>query len=148
MWYYSFMPYKKPKPGSLCDPYLVAVGEKIATNYSIFDWNVQTIDNATAGGYGAAYKNHNLTFCDVNSIYLGVDGIKSETDVTVSVTCSNQMELAATLTSSFTLTYLPGTLTDILGTVKAYNEQSQVPNFKDTPGTLLGASSVLFLLLF
>ena len=105
------MPYRIPKPGSLCDPHIFKVGDAFTTNYTFFEWKVDSIVKANAGDSAISYKGIPLTFCDVTSIYATGDLPSWNIDFTVIVTCKNDNMFKFTAKTTFSMSFLPGRYT-------------------------------------
>lgn len=77
LWFYHFIP--KPKPGSLCDPYRLDIGESFITNYGIFPWTLRNVlpqPNATNQGRMSSniyYKGESLVNCRLTTMTLELD---------------------------------------------------------------------------
>jgi hypothetical protein len=69
-WFDALVPsyIKKQKAGSLCNSRLFNVGESMVTNSSLFEWKVDSVNKANAGGSGFSYTGETLDNCDVTQI--------------------------------------------------------------------------------
>lgn len=112
-WYNSYMPFRVPKPGTLCDPHVFNAGDPFTTNYTFFAWSVESITRADAGSSGVSYKGDTLNDCDVSSIYVDGDLRAWSVAFTVVVQCYK-----VSAKTSFTTAVLPGTYSPLLGMVK------------------------------
>jgi hypothetical protein len=59
-WYDKYMPYRVPIPGTLCDPHVINVEDPFTTNYTFFEWAIESITGANAGNSGISYKGATL----------------------------------------------------------------------------------------
>jgi len=110
------MPYRVPTPGTLCDPHVFNVGDSFTTNYTFFEWTIESITRANAGNSGLSYKGATLNDCDVSSIYLDGDLQTWSVAFTVVVQCQHENQISAQ--TSFTIAILPGRHSPLLGMVK------------------------------
>ncbi|KAF9532600.1 hypothetical protein CPB83DRAFT_807004 [Crepidotus variabilis] len=115
-WYHKFMPYRKPKPGSLCDAHLFNVGDRFTTNYTIFEWVVQSVNAPNAAKSGVSYGGSPLNDCDVTKIYMNGDLTRYTVQFSVVMACRDREKFGVTATTSFTISILPGILPEIFGT--------------------------------
>ncbi|KAF8150752.1 hypothetical protein B0H34DRAFT_151036 [Crassisporium funariophilum] len=120
-WYDTFMPYRKPEPGTLCDTRVFNIGDAFATTYSVFEWKVQSIERPNAGISGVAYNGTTLTDCDVSAVYITGDLRTWSIDVSAVVSCKSNGKFDISATTSFTLSSLPGTQAPLLGFSKSVN---------------------------
>jgi len=102
------MPFLRPKPGSLCDTRTYKAGEAFTTNYTIFDWTIDSVIEANAGDSVISYNGIPLTFCDVTSIYAEGDLHSWSLDFSVILTCRQDDMFRFTARTSFSVTFLPG----------------------------------------
>jgi hypothetical protein len=87
-WFDKFLPRAaKPKPGSLCDPRLLGLGDTITTNYTMFKYSISAIDTANAGDSGLSYRGWTLDNCDITSLFVNADSNTFIIDFTALVTC-------------------------------------------------------------
>ncbi|KAF9527684.1 hypothetical protein CPB83DRAFT_907492 [Crepidotus variabilis] len=63
LWFHGFLPYGKPKLGTLCDPYLLTIGDHFRVQGSELDWTISSI-KANGQNSGLAY-----TATSVSSAY-------------------------------------------------------------------------------
>ncbi|KAF8968029.1 hypothetical protein BDZ97DRAFT_1655514 [Flammula alnicola] len=131
-WFYRFMPFRIPKPGSTCDPHVFKVGDPFTTNYSFFEWNIDSIIQPNAGNSAISYTGTPLTFCDVTSIYVNGDLHSWNVDFTVVVACEQNDLFKVTAKTSFSMGLLPGRYSPLLGMVRYYNDGTN-----DTRGLIL-----------
>jgi hypothetical protein len=115
-WYNKYMPYRVPTPGTLCDPHVFNVGDPFTTNYTFFEWTIQSITTANAGNSGISYKGATLNDCDVSSMYVDADLRTWSVAFTVVVQCQYENQISAQ--TSFTISVLPGRNSPVLGMVK------------------------------
>ena len=121
-WFDRFMPFYEPKPGTLCDSHLFNVGDPLKTNYSFFQWTIDSIVKPNAGASGLTYRGTPLTFCDVISVYLDGSLISWSMDFTVLASCvppDNSFNVTAR--TSFSLSFLPGRYTPLVGMIRIWN---------------------------
>jgi hypothetical protein len=69
-WFDAFVPayVRERKAGTLCNSRLFNVGESMVTNSSLFEWKVESVYKANAGGSGFSYTGETLDNCDVTQI--------------------------------------------------------------------------------
>ncbi|KIM40014.1 hypothetical protein M413DRAFT_190109 [Hebeloma cylindrosporum] len=121
-WFHRFMPFRIPKPGSLCDPHIFKVGDAFTTNYTFYEWSIDSVVKPNAGDSAISYKGIPLTFCDVTSIYADGDIRSWNIDFTVIVTCKKEDMFNVTARTSFSMGLLPGRYSPLLGTVRFFND--------------------------
>ena len=51
-WFDQLLPFHEPKPGALCACHVFNIGDPFTTNYSFFNWNVDSIIRPNAGQSG------------------------------------------------------------------------------------------------
>ena len=130
-WFDRFFPFYKPKPGSLCDGHVFNVGDPLTTNYSLFQWNIDSIILPNAGQSGILYSGAPLTFCDVTTIYVDGSLLSWSIDFTVISSCVDSNLFNVTARTSFSQSFLPGRYSPLLG-VRLANNGSE-----DIRGTIL-----------
>ncbi|KDR78892.1 hypothetical protein GALMADRAFT_244536 [Galerina marginata CBS 339.88] len=121
-WFYRWMPYRRPTPGTLCESHLFRVGDSFTTNYSFFEWNIDTIIKPNAGGSAISYSGTPLTFCDVSSVYLNGDLHTWTVDFTVVVACEQDNLFKITAKTFFSMGLLPGRYSPLLGLTRLFND--------------------------
>ena len=128
-WFDQLSPFYEPKP--LCESHVFNVGDPFTTNYSIFQWNVDSIIRPNAGQSGMLYSGDPLTFCDVITIYMDGNLLSWSMDFTIVSSCvdSNQFNMSAR--TSFSVGFLPGRYSPLQG-VRLTNNGSE-----DIPGMIL-----------
>jgi hypothetical protein len=99
-------PFHKPKP--LCSAHVFNVGDPFKTNYSFFQWNVDSIIRPNAGQSGMLYSGAPLTFCDVTTVYMDASLLSWSVDFTVISSCVDSNLFNVTARTSFTMSTLPG----------------------------------------
>ena len=117
-WYNKYMPFRVPTPGTLCDPHVFNVGDPFTTNYTFFEWTIESITRANAGNSGISYKGATLNDCDVSSIYVDGDLRTWSVAFTVVVQCQHENLYKIGAKTSFTIAVLPGRHSPLLGMVK------------------------------
>lgn len=123
------MPYRVPKPGSLCASHVFNVGDTFTTENTIFAWSLQSIEKANAGASGVTYNGSVLNHCDVNGIYATGDLRMWTVDYSILISCrSGDGHFDVSATTSFSISSLPGTLAPLLGYQRAVNSQSDFGN--------------------
>jgi len=137
-WFYKFMPFRIPKPGSLCDPHIFKVGDTFTTNYTFYEWTIDSVAKANAGDSAISYQGIPLTFCDVTSIYADGDIRSWNVDFTVIVTCTKDGMFKVTARTTFSMGLLPGRYSPLLGTVRFLNDGTN-----DIRGEILDGMYVL-----
>ena len=125
-WYNKYMPFSVPTPGTLCDPHVFNAGDPLTTNYTFFEWTIESITRANAGNSGLSYKGDTLNDCDVSSIYVDGDLRTWSVAFTVVVQC---YKISAQ--TSFTISFLPGRNSPLLGTVKSAEGNDMRPAILD-----------------
>ncbi|KAJ3520107.1 hypothetical protein NMY22_g12892 [Coprinellus aureogranulatus] len=63
-WFHAFS--RRPKPGTLCDPRVLNIGDSLATNASIYEWKIIAITRPSAGKSSIAYHGTVLCPTDTN----------------------------------------------------------------------------------
>jgi hypothetical protein len=113
-WYNKYMPYRVPTPGTLCDPHVFNAGDPFTTNYTFFEWTIESITGVNAGNSGISYEGDTLDDCDISTIYVNADLRTWSVAFTVVMQC--QHEISAK--TSFIISELPGMQLPLLGMVK------------------------------
>ena len=121
-WFYRLMPFRRPKPGTLCDPHVFRIGDTFTTNYSYFQWTVDTITIPNAGSSAVSYKGTPLDTCDLAGVYLNGDLGSWTLDYTIVIACQQGKDFAITAKTSFSVSWLPGHYSEILGLTRYLNE--------------------------
>ena len=115
-WFDRFFPFYEQKPGTLCDSHVFNVGDPLTTNYSFFQWNVNSIIvQPNAGQSGILYSGTPLTFCDATTIFVDGSLISWSIDFTVISSCLHSNLFNATARTSFSMSLLPGRYSPYLG---------------------------------
>jgi hypothetical protein len=137
-WFDHFLPFHERKPGTICDSHVFNVGDPLTTNYSFFQWNIDSILQPTAGQSGILYSGAPLTFCDVTTIFM--DGTLSSwsMDFTVISSCLDSNLFNVTVRASFSMGLLPGRYSPLLG-VRLLNNGSE-----DVRGSILNSLFVFY----
>ncbi|KAJ6536160.1 hypothetical protein B0H19DRAFT_1003939 [Mycena capillaripes] len=131
LWYDRFIPFMaKSRPGSLCDPRLLGLGDTLTTNYTMFQYSIALIDTANAGDSGFAYEGWTLDNCDITSLYVNADGKTLLIDYTALVTCKADAaqilggnDFQITVRTDWSLSFLAGKYVTLLGAQKASNNR-------------------------
>jgi len=137
-WFHRFMPFRIPKPGSLCEPHIFKVGDAFTTNYTFYEWSIDSVAKANAGDSAISYQGIPLTFCDVTSIYADGDIRSWNVDFTVIVTCKKDDMFKVTARTMFSMGLLPGRYSPLLGMVRFFNDGTN-----DIRGSILDGMYVL-----
>jgi len=135
-WFYSFMPFRRHS-GPICDAHLFKLGDSFTTNYTFFDWSIESIVKPNAGKSGLFYTGTPLTSCDVSSIYVNGDLYTWNVDFTVVISCKTDDNFPITARTSFSKGFLPGLYQPLLATVRLDDE-----GIKDFRGLVLDAMYV------
>lgn len=114
------MPFRIPKPGSTCDPYIFKVGDSFTGNYSFFEWKIDSIVKPTAGDSSVSYTGLPLTSCDILFIFIDGNLLSWNLDFVVVVACEGS-SFQVSAKTSFSVNQLPGRYTALLGTVRLYS---------------------------
>jgi hypothetical protein len=127
LWYHRFIPsMAQSKPGTLCDPRLLGLGDTLTTNYTMFQYSMAAIDTPNAGDSGFAYHGWTLENCDITSLWVNADANTFIIDYTALVTCKadafqilggNDFEITAR--ADWSESVLAGKYTSLLGAQKA-----------------------------
>ncbi|KAF8889656.1 hypothetical protein BD779DRAFT_1671769 [Infundibulicybe gibba] len=107
-WYDKWLPSSALKKGGLCDSHVFNIGDAFTTNYTLFQWSVETIVRANAGDSGIAYAGSTLEDCDIAALYLNGDIRTWTLDVTAVVECDIKNKFEVTARTTFSVTSLPG----------------------------------------
>lgn len=114
-WFDRFLSFHEPKPGTFCDGHVFNVGDPLTTNYSFFQWNIDSIIRPNAGQSGVLYTGAPLTFCDVTTIYMDGSLLSWSMDFTVISSCVDSNLFNVTSRTSFSMGLLPGRYSPLLG---------------------------------
>ncbi|KAF9485189.1 hypothetical protein BDN70DRAFT_679073 [Pholiota conissans] len=120
LWYYRFMPFRIPKPGSTCEPYVLNLSDSFTSNYSYFEWKVDSIVKPTAGDSSVSYTGLPLTSCDILLIFIDGNLLSWNIDFTVVVACE-ESSFKVSAKTSFSINMLPGRYTPLLGMLRLYS---------------------------
>ncbi|KAJ7434459.1 hypothetical protein FB451DRAFT_1063323 [Mycena latifolia] len=145
-WFDTFLPSQTRKAGSLCDPRLLNLGDTVATNYSLFQYTVASIDTPNAGDSGLAYTGWTLDNCDITSLYVNADAGTFVIDSTVLVSCradtsqvSRGSDFEVTLRTDWPESTLAGKYGSLLGVQKALKNRGKFNATVDARGKVLDA---------
>ena len=127
------------KPRLLCSGHVFNVGDPFTTNYSFFQWNVDSIIRPNAGQSGVLYSGAPLSFCDVTTVYMDGSLLTWSMDFTVISSCVNSDLFNVTARTSFTMGLLPGRYAPLQG-VRLRNNGSE-----DVQGVILNGLFVSYL---
>jgi hypothetical protein len=148
LWFHRFLPSYGPKPGTLCDPRLLSLGDTITTNSSLFQYTIASIDTANAGDSGFSYEGWTLENCDITSLFVNADANTFIIDFTALVSCQasaaqilqgNNYEI--TVRADWPMSTLSGQYASLLGVQKAIKNRgtSASASTVDAFGKLLDA---------
>ena len=135
-WFYNLMPSRR-QSGTLCDPHLFKLGDSFTTNYTFFEWSIQSIIKPNAGKSGLFYTGTPLSSCDVSTIYVNADLHTWTVDITVVISCKTDDNFPITAKTSFSRSFLPGQYRPLLATVRFDTE-----GMKDFRGEVLSTMYV------
>ncbi|KAJ7431058.1 hypothetical protein B0H11DRAFT_2132556 [Mycena galericulata] len=148
-WYDRFIPsVALAKPGTLCDPLLLGLGDTVTTNNTLFQYTIASIDTANAGDSGVSYKGWTLDNCDITAIYVNGNVATFMVDFTAVVSCAADAVQVAqgtnyeiTIRADWSESLLPGQYGQLLGVQKAQkNMRSGTFNKSaDAPGSVLNS---------
>ena len=114
-WFDKFLSFHEPKPGTLCDGHIFNVGDPLTTNYTFFQWTIDSIIRPNAGQSGILYSGAPLTFCDVTTVYIDGNLLSWSMDFTVISSCIDSNLFNVTARTSFSMGLLPGRYSPLLG---------------------------------
>ena len=114
-WFDRFLPFHEPKPGALCAGHVFNVGDPLKTNYSFFQWNIDSVIRPNAGLSGMLYSGAPLTFCDVTTVYMDGSLSSWSMDFSVISSCVDSDLFNVTVRTSFSVGLLPGRYSPLLG---------------------------------
>lgn len=124
LWFNGFIP--SAKPGSLCDPHILALGDTFSTNYNVFTWTITAIGSRTGDTTvhqaGVEYKSQPLV-CDAAVLELIANANAFSVTMIAFVICITP-EFNMTLTGTFTATTLQVGSTSMSGQVVNGNVQN------------------------
>ncbi|KAJ6542214.1 hypothetical protein DFH09DRAFT_929023, partial [Mycena vulgaris] len=126
-WFDRFLPsVALTRPGTLCDPRLLALGKTITTNNSLFQYTIASIDAANAGDSGFSYEGWILDNCDITSVFVTGNAMAFSIDFTgfisyqadaAQIAQGNRYEITAR--ADWSESTLPGQSGQLLGVQKA-----------------------------
>ncbi|KAF8887584.1 hypothetical protein BD779DRAFT_504440 [Infundibulicybe gibba] len=114
-WYDKWMPSSTLKSGGQCDPHVFNVGDSFTTNYTLFQWTIETIVRLNAGKSAIAYTGATLEDCDITALYFNGDIRTWTLDITAVANCSVANKFQVTARTAFSMTSLPGKHAPLLG---------------------------------
>jgi hypothetical protein len=123
-WFDKLLPFHEPKSGTLCAGHVFNIADPFTTNYSFFQWNVDSIIRPNAGQSGMLYSGTPLTFCDVTTIFMDGSLLTWSMDFTVVSSCVDSNLFNVTIRTSFPMSLLPGRYSPLLG-VRLKNNGSE-----------------------
>ncbi|KAF9527682.1 hypothetical protein CPB83DRAFT_907491 [Crepidotus variabilis] len=86
-WFYHFLPYGKPKPGTLCEPHFLIIGDHFKVRGSDVDWTILSI-TANGSNSGLPYTGSTLSSaCDITRIGVSSNNGDKSTEVFVILEC-------------------------------------------------------------
>ena len=103
-WFDSFVPFRR----QVCDPHLFKLGDSFTTNYTFFEWSIESIIKPNAGKSGLFYTGSPLSSCDVSTIYVNGNLHTWTVDITVVVSCKTDDNFPITAKTSLSRSFLPG----------------------------------------
>ncbi|KAJ7729473.1 hypothetical protein B0H16DRAFT_1330407 [Mycena metata] len=147
-WFNQHLPFLVPKPGTLCDPRLLGLGDTITTNYTLFQYTIASIDLPNIDGSGLSYRGWTLDNCDITSLFVNADANTFVMDFTALVSCradeaqiltGNDYQITAR--TDWQESTLSGKYTSLLGAQKALKDRQggTFNKTKDARGTVLDA---------
>ncbi|KAF8216723.1 hypothetical protein K438DRAFT_401838 [Mycena galopus ATCC 62051] len=152
LWFNRYIPSLVAKPGTLCDPRLLGLGDTFTTNYSLFQYSIASIDVPNAGDSGLSYNGWILDNCDITSLYVNADAHTFIMDFTAVVSCvadstqvAQQNNYAITARADWSESLLAGKYGTLLGAQKSTNNR-QAGTFTsglDARGAVLDAVTTL-----
>jgi len=125
LWFYKFIPKFGRPPAPICDAHLFKVGDPFTTNYTFFDWSIESIRKPNAGKSGLFYTGNSLASCDVSSIYVNGDLHTWKIDFTVLIACTTDDTLRIVAKTFFSISFLSGIYQPIRATVPVDDEGYQ-----------------------
>ena len=125
-WFDRFLPFYEPKPGTLCEGRIFNVGDPFTTNYSYFQWNIDSVLVPNAGQSGILYSGDPLTFCDMTSIYVDGSLLSWSIDITVISSCVDPNLFNVTTRTSFSIGDLAGRYSPLLGLQRLKNGSQDI----------------------
>ena len=114
-WFDRIFPFHEPKPGTLCAGHVFNVGDPLTTNYSFFQWSIDSIILPNAGQSGVLYTGAPLIFCDVTTVYMDGSLLSWSMDFSVISSCVDSNLFNVTARTSFSMGLLPGRYSPLLG---------------------------------
>ncbi|KAF8893070.1 hypothetical protein BD779DRAFT_1508712 [Infundibulicybe gibba] len=120
-WYNKWLPSSMPSAGGQCDSHIFNTGDAFTTNYTLFQWSIETIVRANAGTSGIEYTGSTLENCDITALYINGDIRTWTIDVTAIAGCSVMDKFEMTARTDFAITMLPGKHTPLLGLAQTTN---------------------------
>jgi hypothetical protein len=137
-WFDRWIPTGVHKAGTLCAPHVFNVGDSFTTNYTLFQWSIESVNKANAGNSGVSYQGSSLEGCDIISIYLNGDMHLLTIDVTVVVACRVTGEFEVNAKTMFSMSSLPGKHSPLLGVLRSGESAISAPT-GDPRGAVLDA---------
>ncbi|KAF8651461.1 hypothetical protein AX16_004760 [Volvariella volvacea WC 439] len=115
LWYDKYLSMRNAPPGILCEPHVFNIGDSFTTNYTLFQWTIESITKANAGLSGVSYQGGILEDCDITSLYINGDLRTFSVDYTAIMTCRVEGVYEYSSRTSFSVTSLLGMYSPLLG---------------------------------
>ena len=107
-WYDVFLPGGGSKPGTLCEPHVLNIGDSFTTNYSLFEWKLVTASSDNQPSSSLVYKGWTLHNCDIVRVFFNGDLRTLTVDAGVTIVCTDSKGFLLMAETSFSMTELPG----------------------------------------
>ncbi|KAF9527675.1 hypothetical protein CPB83DRAFT_836461 [Crepidotus variabilis] len=89
LWFHRFLPYGRPKPGTLCDPYLLSIGDHFKVQGKEMDWTTLSITAKESNSKLAYTGTLVSSACDVTRIAANISDYISPEDIYIILECWN-----------------------------------------------------------
>ncbi|KAJ3521302.1 hypothetical protein NMY22_g12371 [Coprinellus aureogranulatus] len=106
LWFHKFIP--DPKPGTLCEPRILNVGDSFLTNASIYEWKIMAIAHPSTKKSGLAYYGTTLDNCDIDQMNLYGELHTPSMELTANASCKCHDGATVVLETSLTFSTHPG----------------------------------------
>ncbi|KAF8896200.1 hypothetical protein BD779DRAFT_1608509 [Infundibulicybe gibba] len=107
------------KPGTLCDSHVFNVGDSLTTNYTIFQWSIETVNKPNAASSGVSYRGSTLQDCDLSNLYIDGDMRTRTIKLTAVAKCEVKGEFEVNAKTTFAVSALAGVHSPLLGVLKS-----------------------------
>jgi len=125
-WLDRIVPYTLARPGTLCQPLVLMLGDSFVTNSSMFLWDLELVAKANDSSSSLVYKGSTLQGCDVIALYLNGNMNPPTLDVVAVISCKDLDGFDVIAKTAFPVSVMPGTYTRFTGRQSNFSNQGRI----------------------